>query len=54
MLRDGYILEPLGDGTYSLWIDTAHGSKGKSITEAELKSNGVDALVMELTIEGWR
>jgi hypothetical protein len=45
MLRDGYILNPMGDGSYSLWIDTARGSTGKSVTEAELKSKGVDALV---------
>lgn len=45
MLRDGYILDSMGDGTYSLWIDTARGSVGKSISEAELKSKGVEALV---------
>jgi hypothetical protein len=45
MLRDGYFLNPTGDGTYTLWIDTARGSTGKSITETELISKGVDALV---------
>lgn len=45
MLRDGYILHTMRDGTYSLWIDTARGSTGKSISESELKSKGVDALV---------
>ena len=45
MLRDGYILNSMGDGTYSLWIDTPRGSTGKSVSEAELKSKGVEALV---------
>jgi hypothetical protein len=45
MLRDGFILNSMGDGTYSLWIDTGRGSVGKSVSESELKAKGVDALV---------
>ena len=45
MLRDGYVLHSHEDGTYTLWIDKAPGHAGRSVTEAELKANGVDALV---------
>lgn len=48
MLRDGYILNSMRDGSYSLWIDTACGSIGRSFTEAEVTSKGVDALVAAL------
>jgi len=47
MLRDGYILESMGDGTYSVWINTAEGGAGKFITETELKSKGIDSLVAD-------
>ncbi|HWE92746.1 MAG TPA: hypothetical protein VG269_02125 [Tepidisphaeraceae bacterium] len=47
MLRDGYILNPMSDGTYSLWIDTAQGSAGKSVTDEEMRSKGIEALVSE-------
>jgi hypothetical protein len=45
MLRDGYILRSMGDGTYSLWIDTARGYSGTSVSESELKAKGIEALV---------
>jgi hypothetical protein len=47
MLRDGYILDPMGDGTYTLWIDTPQGSVGKSVTEEELKSKGISCLIVD-------
>ena len=47
LLRDGYILDPSADGTFSLWINTADGSAGKSVSQAELDSKGIDKLVAE-------
>jgi len=47
MLRDGYILESKGDGSYSLSINTAEGCAGKFVSETELKSKGIESLVAD-------
>ena len=45
--RDGYILTPMKDGTYSLWIRTQSGSVGKFITTADLESTGLERLLSD-------
>ena len=47
MLRDGYILDRQDDGTYSFWTRTSDGHGGRYVTEAELNSKGIDAIVRE-------
>lgn len=49
LLRDGYILKPVGDGTFNLTLPTAGGgTSGRSVTERELRERGLDAIMAEL------
>ena len=47
-LRDGYVLDPMDDDSYSLSIDTATGSVGRLFTKSEVELRGIPALIAEL------